>query len=94
MQYNGLNTLGRTKTTWNTVGHNIQPTEKHKEIWSEKRKIGKEKIQQMHDRICFKPIRKQELNKQELKQTLESLIFHTEKKSGETKAQHSIDRSP
>ena len=49
---------------------------------------------QLHDRECFKPIHKKDLNSIELKRALESLIFITEKKSGELKARHCTNGSP
>jgi len=44
-------------------------------------------MKQLHDRVCFEPIRLEELSPLERKRSLESLIFLVEKKSGEVKAQ-------
>ena len=43
-------------------------------------------IQQLHDRVCFEPIKLESLTQTEKKRALESLIFLVEKKSGEIKA--------
>ena len=43
-------------------------------------------MQQLHDRVCFEPIKLENLTPTEKKRALESLIFLVEKKSGEVKA--------
>ena len=50
-------------------------------------------MKQMHDRDCFDPIHKQELNDIKRSRTLESLIFLAEKKSGTIKARHCANGS-
>ena len=50
-------------------------------------------MKQLHDRECFKPIRKESLNPTECKRALESRIFLTEKKSGAVKARHCANGS-
>ena len=43
-------------------------------------------MQQLHDRVCFEPVKLENLTLIEKKRALESLIFLVEKKSGEVKA--------
>ena len=50
-------------------------------------------MKQMKDRDCFEPIHKSSLNETERKRVMESLIFLTEKKSGEIKARHCANGS-
>ena len=45
------------------------------------------KMKQLHDRICFCPIHPSSMTPQERKKALESLIFLTEKRDGQIKAQ-------
>jgi len=50
-------------------------------------------MKQMHDRVCFVPIKKEELNELERKRALESLIFLTEKRDGTIKSRHCANGS-
>ena len=50
-------------------------------------------MKQLHNRECFKPIRKESLNPTEHKQALESLIFLTKKKNGVVIARHCANGS-
>ena len=50
-------------------------------------------MKQLHDRKCFKPVRRDELSSIERTRALESLIFLTEKKDGTVKARHCANGS-
>ena len=65
----------------------------YKKFGDKSTKSAKKETAQLHDRECFKPIHKKDLIEIEKKQALESLIFLTEKKSGELKARHCANGS-
>ena len=48
-------------------------------------------MKQLHDRKCFKPIRPQELTKEERRKVLETIIFIVEKRDGRIKARSCAD---
>ena len=50
------------------------------------RKAAHKEMKQLHDRVCFRPINPGTMTETERKRALESLIFLTEKKTGEVKA--------
>ena len=50
------------------------------------RKAAYKEMQQLHDRVCFRPIDPSTMTETERKRSLESLIFLVEKKTGEVKA--------
>ena len=54
---------------------------------------AKNKMKQLHDRDCWKPISIQGMSKTEKAKALESLIFLVEKKSGTIKARHCANGS-
>ena len=47
------------------------------------KQVALKEMQQLHDRVCFEPIRVESLTPREKKRALELLIFLVEKKSGE-----------
>lgn len=54
---------------------------------------AKKEMRQLHNRIAFRPVHPEDLTKEELKYAMESLIFLTEKRSGEIKARTCADGS-
>ena len=64
-----------------------------KKFGQEGKSAALKEMKQMHDRKCFKPIRKEDLNSMEKKRALESLIFITEKRDGTIKARHCANGS-
>ena len=50
-------------------------------------------MRQLHDRDCWYPVKKSDLNKTEYKRALESLIFLVEKRDGTIKARHCANGS-
>ena len=50
------------------------------------REAAHKEMKQLHDRVCFRPINPGTMTETERKRALESLIFLTEKKTGEVKA--------
>ena len=57
------------------------------------RESALKEMKQLHDRVCWKPLHKHELNDIEKKRALESLIFITEKRDGTVKARHCANGS-
>ena len=64
-----------------------------KQFGEKGRKSALKEMKQLHDRECFKPIKKESMSKTERKRALESLIFLTEKRDGTIKARHCANGS-
>ena len=57
------------------------------------RQSALKEMKQLHDRECFQPIHKSDLNSTERKRALESLIFMVEKRDGTIKSRHCANGS-